>query len=506
MAQKGELTAADISGMVKDIFATLDGPVEHGTKVMRGDWAQEIASYAASLQTTLDSDVVPVEVARLAHQALATAGLSQPDLTTEIWALLVEGVGRAMVEHQGRLIHQLTEPLLPYRPRDKLFQNDGTGPAGLPGPGRASSSEAGQEFGPTVTVLVDRYLSAKAGAQRRTKTVSMRRAQLGLLVEHLGAGTRTSGVSADHMRAFVEGVVRLRRRHHTGPDPSFVGRQTDDHSARLNPKTVELHIASAKSFLTWAQQNGYWDNPPISGLTIEKVKRPKGKKARRPFHEDELRALFSAPIFTGCVGRRRRNDPGKALIKDATYWLPILAYYTGARLGELVQLHLSDVSKDDGVHFIDINEENIASGGAEKHVKSEAGIRRVPIHRDLVELGFLTFVGQRRKKPAALKTNRLFYEMPYGADGQASTVFSKRFGRIMDAAGLSDPALVFHSFRHTVQDALRNAKQEAYVIHRIVGHDEGHVSGGYGEGASLSILKEAVDEMKLPVSLLDIVG
>ena len=71
----------------------------------------------------------------------------------------------------------------------------------------------------------------------------------------------------------------------------------------------------------------------------------------------------------------------------------------------------------------------------------------------------------------------------------------------MDRAGLDDPSLVFHSFRHTAEDALRNALQPSYVINRIIGHESGHVSDAYGQGVSLEIAQNAINSMALPLSL-----
>jgi len=62
-------------------------------------------------------------------------------------------------------------------------------------------------------------------------------------------------------------------------------------------------------------------------------------------------------------------------------------------------------------------------------------------HPDLVKLGFDKFVQRRASDSRAAK--RLFYEIAYGADGQASTVFSKWFARMLDKVGLTDPAIVY---------------------------------------------------------------
>ena len=168
-------------------------------------------------------------------------------------------------------------------------------------------------------------------------------------------------------------------------------------------------------------------------------------------------------------------------------------------MGELVQLHMGDVHLEEDVPHLSINDDNCTPGTATKHVKSAAGIRRVPLHPDVLAMGFRKFVAQQRQRNR--KSPRLFAEVPYGSDGQASTVFSKGFARFLDHIGLTEPSLVFHSFRHNAEDAFRDALQPQYVIERIIGHSDGAVSYQYGNGISLDVASEAIKAMRLQVRL-----
>jgi len=280
---------------------------------------------------------------------------------------------------------------------------------------------------------------------------------------------------------------------------SFLARQTINEDTRISSTTVENLFNPCRAFFRWAKgQQGYISVNPAEDVRLPRAKKAKGVKSRRPFNAEELRAIFSAPVFTGMKAAKRRFEPGPLVIKDAHFWIPILGYYTGARLGELVQLHLADVRLDDPVpHFV-ITEEGSAERGTgeEKMVKSHAGVRRVPIHQDVLDLGFGDFIQRRVRDKRPHK--RVFWQIGFGADGQASTVFSKWFARLLDSVGLKDPALVFHSFRHTAEDACRNALLPQYVIDRVIGHAGRNVSDGYGEGASLEVCASAVQEMRLP--------
>ena len=358
--------------------------------------------------------------------------------------------------------------------------------------------------GPTVGEAVDAYIASRKSSWT-AKTAVSRVQKLGFLKEHLGPGTILSDISVEDIRQFRDAICRLRANKGSSPLTSFASRQTENVEHRINPKTATLIFEPAKAFFRWCKsEQGYISANPAEDVRMAVIKGPKGAKPRRPFTAEELTKMFSSPLFTGCMSASRRFEPGPMMIRDAKYWLPVLGYYTGARLGELVQLHHRDVDLCGGVPFLNITEEHAGKAGTSeaKHVKSEAGVRRVPLHPDLIELGFDRFVEARRAAKGSSK--RLFHEVSFGSDGQASTVFSKFFGRLLDKVGLPDPALVFHSFRHGAEDAFRNALQPQYVIDRIIGHSDGATSAAYGQGVSLEIAHASVASMRLAVRLTEL--
>lgn len=73
--------------------------------------------------------------------------------------------------------------------------------------------------------------------------------------------------------------------------------------------------------------------------------------------------------------------------REAAYWIPLLGLFTGTRLGELCQLRTVDVQQVEGVNVLVLTNE-----GEGQNIKSDAGHRSVPIHSELVRLGFLKYV------------------------------------------------------------------------------------------------------------------
>lgn len=509
MARDQKLTDEQISLIAHHTFDALDHRSPRPPRTCEDPhlWRmQQVAmaeDHVANLQAQARDGWVEPAVAESLKSALEVLDIRPSDLIPESQDDARYAVLKAHIESAQRFIHGLNAPLIAYQPGDPLLAKP---VAVAPEPAFVSASPSGGPgFGPSIGALIENYLAAKKSSLVG-KTLANRRQKLALFAQHVGPDRRISEITPHDMRTFCEGLQRMRRAHHTGADTSFLGRQTSDPKARVSAKTALLHANDVKSMFRWAQKHGYCDNPPLAGLVVELPKQVKGKRPRRPFSAVELDCLFRSPAFTGCRGAHRRFDPGPYAIRDAYFWIPVLGYYTGARLSELVQLHLGDVILDAQVPHLDFNEEvRSGNGASKKHLKSAAAVRRVPLHDDLLALGFRKFVQRRMTDPRARASGRLFFEVSFGADGQAGTVFSKWFARLMDRAGLSDRALVFHSFRHTAEDALRNALQPSYVINRIIGHEGGHVSDAYGLGVSLEVAQSAINAMVLPCSLTSLI-
>jgi integrase len=82
--------------------------------------------------------------------------------------------------------------------------------------------------------------------------------------------------------------------------------------------------------------------------------------------------------------------------------------------------------------------------------------------------------------------------------------YSQWFGRYLRSAGVTDKAKVFHSFRHTVKDALRRGRADHEMREALIGHAQASsVSWGYGANAMLSrfgaaALSDAINSISYP--------
>ena len=148
--------------------------------------------------------------------------------------------------------------------------------------------------------------------------------------------------------------------------------------------------------------------------------------------------------------------------------------FTGARLSELAGLKVSDVAHEEliGSHCAYI----VPDVKAGRRLKNKHSARAVPVHQQLITVGFLDFVVTQRKTRG--EDVWLFPEVAPVTTG--ASAFSKWFGRYIGAHGVTDPAKVFHSFRHNFTDALRIAAVSDDVSRALVGHSQEGVHGRYG--------------------------
>ncbi len=214
---------------------------------------------------------------------------------------------------------------------------------------------------------------------------------------------------------------------------------------------------------------GYWrylqsievageDHEPFSKLDVARQNmRTEPRSARLPFEPAEVVSLLEA-------ARERGDDQLADLIR--------LAMYTGARREELCSLRAEHVS--DG-HF-----EIVAS-------KSAAGVRTVPIHRELAQtMARLVDQSKDGYVLSGLAANR---------NGDRGDAIGKKFSRLKKAMGFDD-RYVFHSIRKTVVTILENAGVPENVVADIVGHEKTTMTYGlYSGGVSLTVKGEALDKL-----------
>lgn len=261
----------------------------------------------------------------------------------------------------------------------------------------------------------------------------------------------------------------------------------------LSVKTQDKYFTMFRQLLIWSVAEGHLDKVPGASVKVAGLKKLVPGEQRDPYSSDQLTQIFKSPLYTGHKSEACRHKPGPALTRDGYFWIPLIALYSGMRLGEIVQLLKSDVKEESGVWYFDVNK------GADKSLKTASSKRRVPIHRTLLDLGLPGYI------KSGQQSGRVFPEIKKGADGYHSHHFSKWWGRHAKQIGFKSTRTAFHSFRHNFLDALRAAEAPEYLNKVLAGHSDSSVHGQYGGGPTLGQLKDAIDKVAYPVNITDLV-
>ena len=241
------------------------------------------------------------------------------------------------------------------------------------------------------------------------------------------------------------------------------------------------------------------ENPIIAGgiggsAAKAAAKQQGGKRARNFYDEAELVKIFNSPAFSSDGWTPPRADFGKAW-----YWLPLLMYYTGARREELAQLAVRDIRTDslEVPHYLSIlNTEGEEDGN--RGVKNDGSRRSIPIHPDLIVLGFLEY------KESLPQDGQLFPMLKPNPSGYYGANFGKRWAEYLrKQVGLNSSANPSHGFRHTFKTQCRKVGIHEDVHDAITGHAGGSSVGrDYGEMPLSRIAEELKKYPKAPIRYL----
>jgi integrase len=257
---------------------------------------------------------------------------------------------------------------------------------------------------------------------------------------------------------------------------------------KLSNETIGNYFTKIKSFLTWCEDN--------SSFTAPDLKKPISTSPKNPTPEDEQRDAFSDEDLKRLFESKHYLQGIHS--KPSHFWIPLLALFTGARENELCQLYKLDVYKDteSSIWVIDINQNK-----PDKKLKRTHHKRIVPIHNQLIKLGFIDF-------RESVKTERLFDDLPFRRGGYGDN-FSKWFNDTYrnknncNVGQSPDEKKDFHSFRHTVISQWSNIhKITSPTITKLVGQkseDKSEAAIRYTKKQSILENHKIINKLKFNV-------
>lgn len=280
----------------------------------------------------------------------------------------------------------------------------------------------------------DAFLATLKGSTL-PKTFTIKKTAVESLVSFLGPKAKVHAITRSDLARWYQDM-----REKGASTPTLTNKQS--------------YIGGRGGFFEWAMASGHYpkgDNPASGHVSYsQREKRARKKLGFKAYDRAQIQALFAPEA----LGR----------LSESARWASLLGLYTGARASEVGQLLVRDVFEEDGIPCLRISDE-----GEHQKVKTEVSLRTVPLHPELLKMGFLDWVDGKRKAG----DTRLFPAAKATAVNRQGNWITKAFSRHLAEVGKEwEPAKRgFHSLRKTFIQQLQGAGVVSELRAQIVGHE-----------------------------------
>lgn len=244
-----------------------------------------------------------------------------------------------------------------------------------------------------------------------------------------------------------------------------------DENDLITGKTCEEYFKTLMSFFKFAIDEHLLDDSPLSSMRLKYRSKP---VTRGRFSKQQVNELL---LYV--AGETDHNKK----------WPLILMAYTGMRNGEVMQLRYEDIKEcaDTNIRYFLITDK---AGSA----KSEGSIRKIPIHSQIIQLGFLKFVTSKEGKKLFDKDSKFltsFY----------SNTLKPKLN--LPAETEENKSLSLYSLRHSFITELANNQINHTTIQQIAGHSKSDdVTSTYYIGKlDVSALSKAVEKVSYTLNI-----
>lgn len=258
----------------------------------------------------------------------------------------------------------------------------------------------------------------------------------------------------------------------------------------VSDKTTKDKLIRINSFLKYCVDIECLDK---NRLTY-KIKTEESDK-RKEFRLEQLEKLLKSDWYKKDLEHNLKEEPHKI-------WIPLVLLFTGARINEISQLYIKQIKKKEDIHFFKIKDQE-----EDQSTKNKSSNREIPIHKILIDLGFLNYIELQKQK----KKERVFSELYLTKSKGYGQHFGKLFNdfkktwlekETLEKIKNREILLDLHSFRHTFTTALRDAKISEEDISFILGHKKNQTQH-YGSMPP-RVFSEKINQVKYKLDLTNL--
>ncbi len=289
------------------------------------------------------------------------------------------------------------------------------------------------------------------------KWVDKQRSNIALLVEIVGATTPIQDVDYDQckrVRSVLGAIPANRQKLYPKLTLESAIKLSDtEQKPRLSVVTQDQYLATFRGILSLAAKKRLIAVNPAEGISPLQRETVRAKDRRLPWTPEQLEGFFRGSYYRQCHDTEP-HAPYRADREGWRFWMPLMALFLGLRANEICQLRVEDVAQTrSGTWFIDVTS---SEEDEEKRLKTETVKRKVPVHPQLLAMGFIDFVGERASNHRA---GRLFPTLKPDKYGYFSKFSLRKFReKYIPEAIILERRQSFHSLRHNFRDGLRRAE------------------------------------------------
>lgn len=316
----------------------------------------------------------------------------------------------------------------------------------------------------SLDTLVKKLITVK-GNKWRLDSRQQHLSVAGLFARHCGDKT-VRGLTLANIESYFAMLSELPPNYNKRPSdaqldlPSLIAQaKSRGVDLGLSAATINRHVTQLSAIVGYAEDLGLVPRTELAWDRFRQQDERADDEKRAAFSVDEVLSILKHPTWTE-VGY---DAPWSA------YWIPLLAAYTGARMGEIESLRVQDIDRESGLI-------NICPTPARK-LKTKESVRKLPLHQELIRLGFFDYVDAVRQTFGQEST--VFVDLgSVDSNKTHADRFQKKWLKILNET-ISDAKskdLCFHSFRHYIIQNLAAKSIPDSLCVRFTGHKATGVS------------------------------
>jgi integrase len=247
--------------------------------------------------------------------------------------------------------------------------------------------------------------------------------------------------------------------------------------------TQKRYLGTLKNILAFAMRKRMISYNPADAATPLVRDDVADHERRVPWDDDQIVKFFTGTFYQSCSPNA--VAPYANTDRDWRFWLPLLLLFTGARPNEIAQLYYEDLKRTEKGTWHLVISPSPENSKFKKSLKTKASIRRIPLHPEILKIGFLDFV--ERVKSTATDNPRLFPDLKPDHYGNNATYALKKFREVFVPQEIElRERQTFYSLRHNFREQLRHINAPADTLRAIAGWSPAGKAASYNYGDPLN--------------------